>query len=93
MFIVYRRPFKDGEPSTVYEFEHGEAHGPFETYDQALEYANNLPYWKVITWGFAPNEPTVVENPDGHRIEYDTMPDLEELKWMGDYEIKPLVRF
>ncbi|BCV00172.1 MAG: hypothetical protein CM15mV33_240 [uncultured marine virus] len=53
MFIVYRRPFKDGEPSTVYEFEHGEVHGPFKTYDEALEYANNLPYWKVITWGFA----------------------------------------
>ena len=90
MYIVYRRPFVNSEPNTQYEFEHGEAHGPFKTHEEAVDYANSLPYWKIITWGFAPEEPCILENLDGHRIEYDSLPDLEELKWLGDYQIKKL---
>ena len=89
MYIVYRRPFKDGEPLHDYDMYHGEAHGPFETEAEATKYANALPYWQIVTLG-GYKEPCIMIDPDGNRREFEKLPNLEELKWRGDYEIKKL---
>ena len=91
MYIVYRRPFKDGEPLHDYDMYHGEAHGPFETKTEATMYANSLPYWEVIDYGFGNDgKPCVMKDLDGNLVEFEKLPNLEELKWLGDYEIKKL---
>ena len=89
MYIVYRRPFKDGEPSHNYDMEHGEAHGPFETEAEATKYANALPYWQIVTLG-GYKEPCIMKDQDGNLHEFENFPDLEAMKWLGDYEIKKL---
>jgi hypothetical protein len=89
MFIVYRRPFRDAEPLHDYDMYHGEAHGPFETRTEAVTYANALPHWKIVTFG-GKNESCIMEDPYGNTREFDKLPDLQELKWLGDYEIKEL---